>query len=113
VVTQSQTVVALPGPVVLTQEQKDVVSQYDVLRFVQAGPKEDEEGKPALPEPLAGTPVNRFAPSTFRRQGGDKSLQPPHVWVALRAAHGQARFPAPPSRAPLCAISEQFPIIIG
>ena len=98
---------------VLTQAQKDVVGQYDVLRFVLAGPKEDEESKPVLPEPLAGSPANRFAPSTFRRQGGDKSLQPPHAWGALRAAHGQAVFPAPPSRAPLCAISEEFPIIIG
>ena len=93
-----------------------MVNQYDVLRLVLAGPKEDEEGKPALPEPLAGSLANRFAPSTFRRQGGDKSLQPPHAWAALRAAHGQARFPAPPSRAPLCALTEQVPvppIVIG
>ena len=89
-----------------------MVSQYDVLRFVLAGPKEDEEGKPALPEPLAGSPANRFAPSTFKRQG-ETSPRPPHAWAALRAPRGQAAFPAPPSRAPLCAISEEFPIIIG
>jgi hypothetical protein len=99
-----------PAPVVLTQAQKDVVSQYDVLRAILAGPKEDEEQKFALPEPLAGSPANRFAPSTFRRQGGDKSLQPPHAWAALRAAYGQARFPAPPPRAPLCALTEQVPV---
>ena len=99
----------------LTQAQKDVVNQYDVLRVIMAGPKEEEEQKPALPEPLAGSPANRFAPSTFRRQGGDKSLQPPHSWVAFRAPHGAARFPGPPSRAPLCALSEEIPvpIVIG
>ena len=111
-VTQSQAVVALPGPVVLTQEQRDVVSQYDVLRFVQAGPKEDREQQFALPEPLSGSPANRFAPSTFKRQG-ETAPRPPHAWAALRAPRGQAVFPAPPSRAPLCAISEELPIIIG
>jgi hypothetical protein len=101
----------IPAPVVLTQAQRDVVSQYGVLSFVLAGPKEEEESKPALPEPLTGSPANRFAPSTFKRQG-ETFPRPPHAWVALRAPRGQAAFPAPPPRAPLCAISEELPIII-
>jgi hypothetical protein len=92
-----------------------VVSQYDVLRAILAGPKEDQEQQFALPEPLAGSPVNRFAPSTFKRQG-ETLPRPPHSWATLRAPRGQAVFPAPPSRAPLCVLIEQVPappIVIG
>ena len=97
----------------LTQAQKDVVNQYDVLRAVLAGPREEAEEKPVLPEPLSGSPANRFAPSSFRRQGGDKSLQPPHAWITFYAPHSAARFPNPPSRAPLCVLSLDIPIVIG